>query len=164
MLRIQRLVMVVISLVKVSFYNSIGPLTGVSPIYENLLSGHRFICHSPADREIATKIATRVERGAEAQVVPGECEGYTVETGWEGGWEGGLYTLGAVLVRACPYPKLLERKSFFRWPDDPLEALRALERWVLSFHSLPERHSFLPALLPWFDGRRRELGPFGRNW
>jgi hypothetical protein len=177
MLRIQRLVMVVISLVKVSFYNSIGPRMGISPIYENLLSGHRFHFHSPADREIATKIAARVERGVEAQIVPGECEGYPVETGWEGGlystaillllspdsvparvsredWESALNhfkgnadpPLGAVLVRACPYPKLLERKNFFRWTDDPIETLRAIERWVLSFHPLPERHSFLESL------------------
>lgn len=150
---------------------------GISPIYENLLSGHRFHFHSPADREIATKIAARVERGVEAQIVPGECEGYPVETGWEGGlystaillllspdsvparvsredWESALNhfkgnadpPLGAVLVRACPYPKLLEGKNFFRWTDDPIETLRAIERWVLSFHPLPERHSFLESL------------------
>jgi len=69
--------------------------------------------------------------------------------------------LGAVLVSDCPYPRLLERKRFFRWADDAQGALRAIERWALSLHSQPEQPSFVPAGLPWFQGRHHELN---RMW
>ncbi len=65
--------------------------------------------------------------------------------------------LGAVLLRDCLFPRLLERQRFFRWTDHPLEVLRAIEQWVISLHQQGERPTFLPARLPWFHGREREL-------
>jgi len=64
---------------------------------------------------------------------------------------------GAVLVRSCGYPRLLERMHFFRWDDEPLEALRAIEKWAIRLHRLPQQRSFAPARLPWFEGRQNEL-------
>jgi hypothetical protein len=65
--------------------------------------------------------------------------------------------LGAVLLRDCSFPRLLERKRFFRWTDHPREVLRAIEKWVISLHQQGELPAFLPAHLPWFQGREREL-------
>ena len=48
--------------------------------------------------------------------------------------------LGAVLVSGCPYPRLLERKHFFRWDAERRETLRAIERRGQCV-SPPRRHS-----------------------
>ena len=64
--------------------------------------------------------------------------------------------LGAVLVRECAYPRLLERSNFFRWADGPRETLRAIERWIVGLHA-SERPSLAPAPLFWFEGRESEL-------
>jgi hypothetical protein len=64
--------------------------------------------------------------------------------------------VGAVLVRECAYPRLLERSNFFRWAEGPRAALRAIERWIVGLHPF-ERPSFGPAALPWFEGREQEL-------
>jgi hypothetical protein len=64
--------------------------------------------------------------------------------------------IGFVLSAECPYPKLLERKNFFRWTPDSLNVLRAIERWAISLHN--EEHSRSEsALLPWFASREEEL-------
>ena len=65
--------------------------------------------------------------------------------------------IGSLLVRGCGYPRLLERRHFFRWDGGPREALRAIEKWALRLHRLPQQPSFVPAQLPWFEGRAREL-------
>lgn len=143
-----------------------------------------FLCFSPADREIAAAIATRLERNAEAKVVLDEGVTESVAARWEGGLSSSAILLllspeavpphvsrtewGAVLdhltthadppissllVRDCGYPRLLERRHFFRWDG----GLRALEEWVLRLHPLPASRSFVPAPLPWFEGRQDEF-------
>lgn len=145
-----------------------------------------FVCCSPADREVAKAIASRLERCAEAAVQIDDSPGETLAEKWEAGlsstgillllspdavpalnrenWEALLHhsnsgarpRLGSVLVRECAYPRLLERKNFFRWTAGPCEALRGVERWTMEMHELPEQR-FGPARLPWFQGRRQEL-------
>ena len=70
--------------------------------------------------------------------------------------------VGALVLAACPYPPLLERKNFFRLSDGAMATLRAIERWIIALH--PGEPSFLPAALPWFLGHERELRPCGRHW
>ncbi len=65
--------------------------------------------------------------------------------------------VGSVLLRDCPYPHLLARKLFFRWESGAQDALRAIEEWAMRLHRLPQERSFVPAHLPWFEGRRDEL-------
>jgi hypothetical protein len=141
------------------------------------------LCHSADDRETAAAVAARLERGAETKVWLKEC-GPVTEV-WDAGlssaaillllspetvparsdrstWESvlehnGEPPVGCVLVRPCRYPLLLERKHFFRWSDAPLAVLREIERWILSLHPQPAQPSFLPARLPWFEGRDREM-------
>ncbi len=138
-----------------------------------------FLCHAAADRGAASAIAARLERGAEARVWREESA--SVNTAWEYGlssaaillllspdsvparvvredWEGllghvGAPAAGAVLLRTCGYPRLLERRPFWRWGAS---TLRDLERWVLSLHP-QDRPRFEPARLPWFEGRSDEL-------
>src|SRR5215467_12420235 len=50
--------------------------------------------------------------------------------------------IGSLLVRDCGYPRILERKHFFRWQCGSRNALRAVEKWMMGLHSLPERRSF----------------------
>lgn len=66
--------------------------------------------------------------------------------------------VAVVLVRGCRYPSILERRNFFRWEGGWREALRSIERWALELHAAPRLRSFTPALLPWFEGREKELG------
>ena len=142
-----------------------------------------FLCHAAEDREAAEVMAARFERGAEAKVWLKEC-GPVTEV-WDAGlssaailfllspetvpvrsdrsaWQAvlehnGEPPIGSVLVRACSFPKLLERKNFFRWGDPTLPVLREIERWILTLHPQPAPPSFLPARLPWFAGREREM-------
>ncbi|HME07226.1 MAG TPA: TIR domain-containing protein [Bryobacteraceae bacterium] len=65
--------------------------------------------------------------------------------------------IGFLFIAECGYPRLLERKRFFRWDEGSRAALRRIEEWVMRLHRLPERRSFVPARLPWFEGRQREL-------
>jgi hypothetical protein len=65
-------------------------------------------------------------------------------------------SLGAVLLDDCPFPKLIERKRFYRWSDGPNEILRRIERWVIGLHR-DDKPSCIPASLPRFQGREREL-------
>ncbi len=65
--------------------------------------------------------------------------------------------IGSVLVRDCGYPRILERKRFFRWHTGQRHALRAIEKWAMELHSLPEQRSFSAARLAWFEGREDEL-------
>jgi len=65
--------------------------------------------------------------------------------------------VGSLLVRDCGYPRLLERKRFFRWEHGPRNTLRDIQKWALTLHQLPRERSFLPASLPWFEGRENEL-------
>lgn len=67
--------------------------------------------------------------------------------------------VGSLLVRDCPHPAILERsRRFFRWETGPREAMREIEKWILGLHHVPERRSFVPARLPWFEGRQEDLG------
>jgi hypothetical protein len=149
-----------------------------------------FLCHSAADREVAARIASRLER-AESKVWLEQCsrdDAHTIPEAWDGGissaaillllspdtvpqrlnrdeWEpllahvAGNATppIGAILIRECAYPRLLERKDFHRWDDRPEALLRALESWVLRLHPQSEFHSFMPARQPWFEGRQHEM-------
>lgn len=65
--------------------------------------------------------------------------------------------LASVLLRDCPYPRLLERKHFFRWADEPREVLRALQRWAIGLHPPVMQPANVPAPLPWFQGRQQEM-------
>ncbi len=65
--------------------------------------------------------------------------------------------LGTVLVRACGYPRILDRKLCFRWERGGPEVLRAIQQWVIGLHQLPDRRTFTPARLRWFEGRDAEL-------
>ena len=65
--------------------------------------------------------------------------------------------IGSLLVRDCGYPRILERKHFFRWQCGSRNAWRAIEKWMMELQSLPERRSFSAARLPWFEDREDEL-------
>lgn len=65
--------------------------------------------------------------------------------------------IGSIVVRSCGYPRILERKNFFRWDNEQRNTLRAIQKWALALHRLPEQRSFVPARLPWFEGREDEL-------
>lgn len=60
--------------------------------------------------------------------------------------------------RECKYPRILERRNFFRWGDGAQEVLRAIERWAIDLHPVPRERRFAPAPLPWFEGREEDLG------
>jgi hypothetical protein len=145
-----------------------------------------YLCHAAADRDVAASICSRLER-AEAKVWLEQCDSIpevwdgglsstaillllspdAVPQRWNrGDWEPLLAhvagnarpPVSSVLIRECAYPKLLGRKDFHRWDDDrPEVVLRALESLVLSLHPESESHSFVPARLPWFEGRQSEL-------
>ena len=149
-----------------------------------------FLCHAPADREIATQIASRLERGSEATVWLDPCgreAPQTITAAWDGGlsstaillllspnsipqalpiqeWQPLLKHLegnaapdvGAILLDSCRFPKLLERKRFYRWSDGANDVLRRIERWIVGLHR-DDQPSFVPAPLPWFRGRQQEL-------
>lgn len=144
-----------------------------------------FICHAPQDSEIATAIVDRLERDPLTRVKLGPTE-RLIEGWEEGQSSGALLLIlsessipeslprtdwepllghamgsnarrvGCLLAGDCPYPRLLDRKNFFRWNEDS-RALRAIERWVLSLNEQPLPHSFAPARSPWFQGYEREL-------
>ncbi|MGJ5815754.1 TIR domain-containing protein [Paludibaculum fermentans] len=65
--------------------------------------------------------------------------------------------VACVLAEDCPHPAILERRRFFRWSEDPLEMLRALERWVVSLHPRDAVTPFSLAPLPGFTSRDEEL-------
>ncbi|MCC6587498.1 MAG: hypothetical protein IT168_12450 [Bryobacterales bacterium] len=65
--------------------------------------------------------------------------------------------VATVLLKDCGYPRILDRKNFFRWNANTPEVLRDLERWVLQLHQLPAERTFTPARLFWFEGREQEL-------
>jgi len=64
--------------------------------------------------------------------------------------------VGAILLAACPYPPLLERRHFFRWSDPATATLRQVERWIIGLHK-DKQPSFLPAPLPWFQARDQDF-------
>ena len=59
----------------------------------------------------------------------------------------------------CKYPAMLERKRFYRSEGDPREALRLIERWLLSLHVNPAGRMFEPAVLPSYQPSTEELEP-----
>ncbi len=65
--------------------------------------------------------------------------------------------VACVMAEECPHPAILERRRFFRWSEEPLEMLRALERWVISLHPRDAATPFSLAPLPGFSGREEEL-------
>lgn len=64
--------------------------------------------------------------------------------------------VGVVLLEACPYPRLLERKRLFRWSGSGPGILRQIESWIVGLHD-DGPPSFVPARLPWFEARHSEL-------
>jgi hypothetical protein len=71
-----------------------------------------FLCHAPANREVAVTIAARLERGAEANVWLDECgshSGQTIATAWEAG-----LTSAAILLVLSPeaVPPRLRREDW----------------------------------------------------
>jgi hypothetical protein len=64
------------------------------------------------------------------------------------------------LTAGCAYPRLLERRNFFRWSDS-IETLRAIERWAIALHQEYVPAGFAPAALPFVTGREVE---FDRLW
>jgi hypothetical protein len=144
-----------------------------------------FLCHAASDGEVAASIAERLER-AEARVWRAECDSIPEvwDSGLSAAaillllspsavpqrlnrdeWEPLLAHIagnstppvGSILIRECAYPRLLGRKDFHHWNDQPLQVLRAIESWVLSLNPQSESHSFVAARLPWFEGRQSEL-------
>lgn len=65
--------------------------------------------------------------------------------------------VASLLARECAYPRILERRNFFRWADGGREALRAIERWAIELHRDAGHAGFTPARLPWFEDREEEL-------
>jgi hypothetical protein len=145
-----------------------------------------YLCHAAADCELAARIRSRLER-AEATVWLEQCDsipevwdgglssaaivlllspGAVPQRLNRDEWEPLLAHLAgnatppvsSILISECAYPRLLGRKDFHRWDDDrPQVVLRALESWILSLDPQTESHSFVPARLPWFEGRQSEL-------
>jgi hypothetical protein len=62
-----------------------------------------------------------------------------------------------ILAGKCRYPRLLERRHFYRWNDRSPEPLRELARWLLDRGRDDVPPSFVPAVQPWFEGRHLEL-------
>lgn len=145
-----------------------------------------FLCHSPVDRERAIRIATRLESTAEARVLFEETTSIPLswEAGLGSSaillllspdavparinrqeWEpllnhlagNGPPPVACVLVRDCSFPRLLERRSFFRSVEPALPLLRQIECWAIAAH--PERVAagLQPATLPWFAGHQGKL-------
>lgn len=65
--------------------------------------------------------------------------------------------VACVLLRACGYPRILERGKFHRWEGNEREVLRALQSWAIRLHKLPLKRSFEPARLSFFEGREAEF-------
>ena len=145
-----------------------------------------FFCVDPGEREVAAALKSRLER-AGFEVAVDDSGQQSVAAKWEGGlssaaillflspqslpprpgradWgalldhmaSGATPPVASLLVQDCQFPRLLERKNFFRWQGEEIESLRALERWVLRLEPTREE-SFVPARLPWFEGREREI-------
>jgi hypothetical protein len=148
------------------------------------------VCHSSADRDAASVIATRLDRCAESRVWLEECGAARapIAEAWERGlssagivlllspdsvparldraeWEpilkhvtgGAQPPLACVLLRDCSYPRMLERRNFFRGRADSPDLLRELQRWAVSLHVPQDAAPMVPARLPWFAGREAEL-------
>lgn len=140
-----------------------------------------FVCCAPGAREIAQRISERLVRNADARVDIEECDDVTQawEAGRDAAavillltpdavpsssgraaWSGLLAhwqtnaapVVCTVLVTACAYPRLLDRRNCFRWSES---MLRQMERWVMDFHAAPP--SWEPAVLPFFTGCEPEL-------
>jgi hypothetical protein len=146
------------------------------------------LCHSETASDIAGRIASRLETGAEAKVWMEEISpSFTLFEAWDGGltstgilvvlspdavpskinrqdWEAILAHIAQnrkpemafVLSAECAYPRLLERRNFFRWDADALNVLRAIERWAIALH-IEERSREEIAVLPWFAAREQEM-------
>ena len=77
--------------------------------------------------------------------------------------ENSLPPIGCVRVGSCAYPKLLERKAFFLWQEEPLSVLRSIEAWIVGLHEQERGRAISPMRLPWFEGRDRELDALWRT-
>ena len=147
-----------------------------------------FLSYAPSDQDIASRIARRLETGAEARVwLEPIAPGGSILEDWQAGlgaagillllgpdavppvvereeWnpllEHGTPPMACVLTAPCAYPRLVERRNFFRWSDS-VEMLRAIERWAVALHQQYTPASFAPAPLPFVTGREPE---FERLW
>jgi hypothetical protein len=147
-----------------------------------------FLSYSAPDQDIASQIARRLEAGAEARVwLEPIALGGSILEDWQAGlgaagimlllspsavppvvdrdaWrpllEHGAPPVAHVLTQPCAYPRLLERRNFFRWSDS-VDTLRAIERWAVALHQQYVPAGFAPARLPFVTGRDVE---FDRLW
>ena len=137
-----------------------------------------YLCHAAEDHPIANQIALRLESTAECRVlqdpignIPANWDGglacsailLLLSPGSvpprvsREEWEALLQHLAGhqeppvalIAVRDGPWPKLLERRSFYRWTEPSLHVLRALERFVIAAHPAPNQTPFQAAKLDW---------------
>jgi hypothetical protein len=71
--------------------------------------------------------------------------------------------IGCVRVGSCAYPKLLERKAFFSWQEEPLSVLRSIEAWIVGLHEQEQGRAISPMRVPWFEGGGPELDALWRT-
>lgn len=137
-----------------------------------------YLCHAAEDREIANQIALRLESTAECRVlqdpignIPANWDGGLACSAIllllspssvpprvsREEWEALLQHLSGhqeppvalIAVRDGPWPKLLERRAFYRWTEPSLHVLRALERFVIAAHPAANQTPFQAAKLDW---------------
>ncbi len=70
--------------------------------------------------------------------------------------KGSQPSIACVKATDCRYPGLLERKNFFEWQKDPVDALRCIEQWAIHLH-FTEGQAKKIASLPAFILREDEM-------
>ncbi len=66
--------------------------------------------------------------------------------------------IALLMVRECPVPELLKRRTWFRvWDGGSMNLLRELERWVIATYAGRESRTLVPAPVRGFTGRKREM-------
>jgi hypothetical protein len=139
-----------------------------------------YLCHASEDCDIAHQIAQRLESTAECRVledatgnIPANWDGgmacdsillllsrHSVPAQFRrDDWEALLQhatgkqdpPVAWIALEDAPWPKLIERRNFYRWTAPPLQALRAVERFVIAVHPPSTRQPFQPAKPGWVD-------------